>query len=304
MTEAAVAQGFQVVGIGEVLWDLLPAGPELGGAPANFAFHAQSLGARARVISRVGPDANGRGILSRFQEMGLGIEHLQVDAGAPTGTVTVQLSGEGIPEFTIHENVAWDGIEATSSARAAVGACHAVCFGSLAQREPVSRQSIQQLVAAAPPGAWRIFDINLRQHFFSRDVIEKSLRLSNVLKLNDAELPVVAEMFGLEGSAGQQIACMADRFGLEMVALTRGAQGSWLYRAGRWSTREARPVEVADTVGAGDAFTAGLALGLLLGMDLDEMHQAAGEVARYVCSRPGGTPALPRELRDHFRCAP
>jgi len=291
---------FKVVGIGEVLWDLLPSGPQLGGAPANFAYHAQALGACAQVISRVGDDPNGREIRTRFAAMRLANNSLQTDETAPTGTVTVALSGQGIPEFTIHENVAWDRIATTEDGLAAARQCDAICFGSLAQRCEPSRRSIQRLVETAPKTAWRIFDINLRQHFYSRETIERSLQLANVLKLNDGELPVLAAMFNLQGSPEQQIAVLAGLFKLRVVALTRGAQGSLLFQAGRWSERGVRPVEVKDTVGAGDAFTAGLAIGLLRELDLDEIHLAASDIARHVCSCDGATPTLPESLRGLF----
>lgn len=291
---------FQVAGIGEVLWDLLPEGRQLGGAPANFAYHAHSLGAQAHVISRVGDDADGRAILCRFEELGLSGADLQVDPSAPTGTVTVAVRGEGIPEYTIHEGVAWDRISVTPDAQALVRGCDVVCFGSLAQREETSRKAVQQLLASAPQAAWRIFDINLRQHFYGRDVIARSLELANVLKLNDAELPIVSAMLGVPGSAEQQIEELAARYQLEVVALTLGAKGSLLFRANQWSSCGGQPVEVRDTVGAGDAFTAALAMGLLKGMDLDAVHEAAAEVARFVCSCPGGTPRLPDTLRDRF----
>lgn len=291
---------FNVVGIGEVLWDLLPSGRQLGGAPANFAFQVQSLGAGARVISRIGDDAEGRAILRHFEEQGLTTAGLQVDAAAPTGTVTVKLSGQGIPEFTIHEGVAWDGIEATPEAGSMVRGCDAVCFGSLAQRCEVSRRSIRELLAAAPDGAWRVFDINLRQRFYSREAIEDSLQVANILKLNDQELPVVGELLGIAGSAEQQMQRLAAQFGLRVVALTRGAEGSLLWMDGRFSNFAAKPVKVRDTVGAGDAFTAGLVMGLLRRMDLEAIHGAASEVARYVCSCDGGTPPLPRSLRELF----
>lgn len=292
---------FRIIGIGEALWDLLPGGRQLGGAPANFAYHAHSLGARARVITRVGDDDLGREIIRRLQGMGLDVGNVQVDESAPTGTVTVALSAEGVPDFTIHENVAWDRIEATPDALAVAREADAVCFGSLAQRGEISRESIQRLVAATPPVALRIFDINLRQHFYSREIIERSLGLANVLKLNDGELPALAEMLHLPGDQRRQIAALAGRFDLRAVALTRGAQGSLLYQGGRWSECGSRAVEVKDTVGAGDAFTAGLAMGLLREMDLDDIHRAASEVARHVCACEGATPPLPDSLRAMFR---
>ena len=292
---------FKVIGIGEVLWDMLPDGPQLGGAPANFAYHAHALGARAQIVSRVGDDDKGREIIRRLEAMGLAGQTLQVDKTAHTGTVTVALTDNGIPEFTIHENVAWDYIEVMDDALAALGTADAVCFGSLAQRGASSRAAIQHLLSMTPAGALRIFDVNLRQQFYSRGVIERSLELANVLKLNDGELPVLADMFTLPGGVEQQIAALAERFELRVVALTRGPQGSLLYRDGRWSECKSRPVNVKDTVGAGDAFTAALAMGLLKQMDLDDIHFAAGEVASYVCICDGATPLLPESIRALFQ---
>lgn len=292
---------FNVVGIGEVLWDLLPAGPQLGGAPANFACHAHMLGADAEIITRVGDDQRGREIISRVEDMGLSSAAIQTDETAPTGTVTVELDGNGIPSYTIHENTAWDRIAATPEALAQIRAADAVCFGSLAQRNPVSRASIERLVSVAPASAWRVFDINLRQHYYSRDVIERSLQLANVLKLNEDELPVVAEMFGLAGESKRQIEALAASFSLSLVALTRGGEGSQVYREGNWSERDSAPVNVVDTVGAGDCFTAAMVLGLLCGDALDTMHAFASDVAAYVCSCPGATPALPERFARHFQ---
>ena len=291
---------FNVIGIGEVLWDLLPSGPQLGGAPANFAYHAQALGARAEVITRVGNDRFGQEICERFREMGLPEDEVQVDEAAPTGTVTVTITGHGVPYFVIHENVAWDRLVVSQAALKAVRGANAICFGSLAQRNSISGTAIQRLVAAAPVDALRVFDINLRQSFYSREIMERSLRLANVLKLNDAELPVLAQMFELGASAKQQMKSLAEGFSLRGVVLTRGAEGSLIYEHGRWSEQTARTVQVVDTVGAGDAFTAALVLGLLHQQDLDEVHAFAAEVARYVCSCAGATPALPSQLRSHF----
>jgi len=295
-----------VIGVGEVLWDLLLTGPQLGGAPANFAYHAHALGAQAQVITRVGKDGYGREIIRRFHEMSLPETGVQVDETAPTGTAKVELSGDGLAHFTIQENVAWDHIAVTTEALVAASEAHAICFGSLAQRSEPSRNTIQQLVAAAPADALRVFDINLRQQFYSRDVIEQSLQRANVLKLNDDELPTLAAMFNLTGAAEDHIERLAQMFGLRLVALTRGANGSLLYQKdsdnndARWSDCSSRPVKVVDTVGAGDSFTAAMVLGLLRKMDLDEINNIANEVARYVCSQPGATPALPIEFAQRF----
>jgi len=291
---------FKVIGIGEVLWDLMPAGRQLGGAPANFACHARSLGADAFVITRVGKDDFGHEILRRFHELGIADGVVQIDDHKPTGTVAVLLQQDGVPQFNIRNDVAWDYLAPTSAAQKAVSAADAVCFGSLAQRHPITRASIQQLMAAAPVTALRIFDINLRQQFYSREIIEQSLRLTTVLKLNDTELPVLAAMFELGSRPQPQIQRLADLFELQLVALTRGPQSSLLYQNGRWSEQVSEPVQVVDTVGAGDAFTAALTMGLLNKLDLDEVHAFAARVARFVCSRAGATPALPGPLRNRF----
>jgi len=299
---------FNIIGVGEVLWDLLLTGPQLGGAPANFAYHAHALGAQARVITRLGKDDYGREIIRRFHEMGLPETTVQIDDTVPTGTAKVALSGEGLAHFTIQENVAWDHIAVTREALAAASEAHAICFGSLAQRSEPSRNTIQRLVAGTPADALRVFDINLRQQFYSRGLIEQSLQLANVLKLNDDELPTLAGMFGLTGLSEHQIKhqieWLAHTFSLRLVALTRGANGSLLYQKDnnevRWSDCPSRPVKVVDTGGAGDSFTAAMVLGLLRKMDLNEINAIANEVARYVCSQPGATPALPIEFARRF----
>jgi len=291
---------FNVVGIGEVLWDLLPAGPQLGGAPANFAYHARALGAHACVVTRVGNDDLGRAILKRFEQMEIADGTMQMDEAAPTGTVTVALSDKGIPNYLIHEHVAWDHLELTPLALKAAREADAVCFGSLAQRGAISRASIQRLVAAAPATALRVFDINLRQNYYSREVIEQSLRLANVLKLNDGELPILAELFNLTGSVRDQLATLANCFSLQLVALTRGPAGSLLFQGGQWSDCPSVPISIVDTIGAGDSFTAALVMGLLCKMPLDEINALADEVARHVCSCAGATPPLPKQLARRF----
>ena len=291
---------FKVIGIGEALWDLLPEGPQLGGAPANFACHAHALGAHARVVTRVGGDQFGQEIVRRFRQMGLSDGTVQVDEQTPTGTVTVTLNGDGIPHYIIHENVAWDRLLVTNQALSAVREANAICFGSLAQRNPTSRAAIQRLVAAAPASTWRVFDINLRQKLYSKEIIEQSLRLANVLKLNDSELPLLADLFDLGNSPRKQIEQLAEGFSLRLVALTRGPQGSLLFQDGNWSEQSPQAVQVVDTVGAGDSFTAALVMGLLLEMGLDDLHANAAEIARHVCSHAGATPALPSDIRSRF----
>lgn len=292
---------FTVVGLGEVLWDLLPTGAQLGGAPANFAYLAAALGARAMMVTRVGDDDLGREVMERFTAANLPLETMQVDPAHPTGTVAVTLDGAGVPRYTFAPDTAWDHLAASGAALQAVQRADAVCFGTLAQRSATSRQAIQHLVAAAPASALKIFDVNLRLDFYSREVIEASMRLANVLKLNDGELDILAAMFSLRGDARERIEHLAREFDFKAVAVTSGASGSLIYQAGRWSQMPEQQVHVVDTIGAGDAFTAGLTMGLLARMDLDEAHAIAAELARFVCTHPGATPSLPQTFSDKFK---
>lgn len=287
----------KILALGEVLWDLLPSGKQLGGAPANFTFHCRCLGADARLVTRIGGDDLGREVLERFRLLGLPTDTVQMDPDAPTGTVDVTLDPGGQPRYTIRAGAAWDRIEADALATSLAASADAICFGSLAQREEPSRRSICSLVQAGRPGALRMFDVNLRMPFVDPAVIEVSLDLANALKLNDQELPALAAMFGLPTEARAAMAGLARRFDLALVALTRGPGGSLLFADGTWSDHQGVPVEVHDTVGAGDAFTAALVVGHLAGRPLDVIDRHANEVASFVCSRPGGTPALPDSLK-------
>lgn len=287
---------FSIVGIGEVLWDLLPTGPRPGGAPANFTFHARSLGARATLVSRIGDDDLGHKLLRRLKDLGMTTECVALDSVHPTGTVSVELEN-GQPRYVIHKDVAWDFLEGNSDAVAAVRGADAVCFGTLAQRNEVSRKSIQQLLEATRPGALRVCDVNLRQNFYTRELIADSLARANVLKLNDAELPVLSELFLLKGDTRQQLAALARQFELRLIALTRGAQGSVLFDGSTWSEHPGTEVKLEDTIGAGDSFTAATVLGFLSQWPLDRINSFANEVAAFVCSQPGATPSLP----EHFR---
>jgi fructokinase len=288
---------YEILALGEVLWDLLPSGKQLGGAPANFTFQCRSLGADASLVTRVGDDDLGREVLDRFRSLGLPTDTVQLDPVSPTGTVEVALSPEGQPVYTIRAGAAWDRIEATDIATERASRADAICFGSLAQRDEPSRSSIRSLVKAARPDALRVFDVNLRAPFVDRDVVEGSLRLADALKLNDLELPALAAMFGLPAETREAMAALAGRFGLSLVALTRGAGGSLLFADGAWSDHPGVPVEVSDTIGAGDAFTAAMVVGRLAGRSLDAINRHANEVAAFVCSRSGGTPTLPDALK-------
>ena len=273
----------------------------MGGAPANFTYHSRSLGADARVLSQVGRDAPGHDLLAALGALSIPTDGVAVDSGHPTGTVTVEMDAQGQHAFTIHEAVAWDFLASSSKWEHLVAEADAVCFGSLAQRSPQSRDTIAALLSHASTRCLRVFDVNLRQHYFSQEVIEHALQLANVLKLNDAELPVIAPMLGLKGDVRGQIQLLAQRFDLLLVAYTRGANGSLLLHQGRFVEQAAIPVTVRDTVGAGDSFTAVVTVGLLAGWPVSRIIAVAAEVAAYVCSKPGATPPMPPHFTEQFR---
>lgn len=289
-----------IVCIGEVLWDLLPEGPQLGGAPSNLACHVAGLGGRATLISRVGDDDLGRRALSMLSGKGVDVSRVVVDSAAPTGTVGVTLEGQGQPKFTIHERVAWDRLTADGAGREAVGRADAVCFGSLAQRTPEARAAVQALVGGVPSGAVVVCDINLRAPFYDKATLERSMELATVVKLNDGELGVLGGFFGLEGSQEAQAEGLARRFGLEAVLLTLGAEGSRLWTGGRWVVEPGRQVSVRDTIGAGDSFTAAYLVGRLKGWDPAATLRHAAGIAAYVCTQAGATPDLPPDLLRPF----
>jgi fructokinase len=291
---------FILVGLGEILWDMLPEGKQLGGAPANFAYHAQALGGRGVIVSCVGADELGEEIMSRLEELGLERKYVAVDKSHPTGTVTVKLDEKGRPDYTIHENVAWDFIPPDSSLLDLAGRADAVCFGSLCQRSQVSRDTVRAFLEATRPDCIRVFDINLRQSYFDGETIRSMLELSTVLKLSDEELPVVADLLGLTGSVSDILLQLTQKYALRMIALTRGANGSCLYTPGQMCSHRGFATQIADTVGAGDSFAAAITLGLLHGRTLDEINEFANRVASFVCSQSGATPSLPDTLVRGF----
>lgn len=282
----------------------LPTEKYLGGAPSNFAFHSAQVGANGLVVSGIGTDALGQEIAAQLKAKGLDTTCLRQDARYPTGTVTVQKDAQGQPTYNIHAPVAWDFLPFDDLLRQKAENADAVCFGTLAQRSPASRASIRAFVTATRPDCLRVFDINLRQAFYNRDVIKSSLTLCNVLKLNHEELPVVADLLELpERDLADETALLASllaRYPLRLIALTRGGGGSVLTTKFRRSEHPGNPATVIDTVGAGDAFTAALTWGLLHTADLDTIHAAASRLASFVCSQPGGTPQLPPSLRTQL----
>ena len=283
-----------VVGLGEVLWDIFPDGPRFGGAPANFACSAAGL-ARGRfdiaMVSAVGTDVLGHLAIASL------VEH-QVNVAAvsqihtPTGQVHVQLDEQGHATYEFAADVAWDRLEWSNELEQLAHRTDAVCFGTLGQRSEVSLATIRRFVAATRPTALRILDVNLRPPFVSDAIILDSLRLANILKLNDEELSVLARLIGLTGSPAEMLRRLADEFAFQVVALTRGVNGALLIRGDEISEHPGVAAHVVDTVGAGDAFTAALALGLLDGRDLETINRTACEVAAFVCSQSGATPNM------------
>ena len=290
-----------IVGMGEALWDVLPEGKKIGGAPANFAYHVSQFGFDSRVVSAVGNDALGDEILEVFKEKQL--KHQLQVVNYPTGTVQVTLDSAGIPLYEIKEGVAWDNIPFTDDLKRLALSTRAFCFGSLAQRNEVSRTSINRFLDTMPDGdgQLKIFDINLRQGFYTKEIIRESCQRCNVLKINDEELVAISRMFGYPG-IDLQDKCwiLLAKYNLKMLILTCGTNGSYVFTPGVVSFQETPRVPVADTVGAGDSFTAAFCASLLKGKSVPEAHKLAVEVSAYVCTQSGAMPELPQFLKDRL----
>ena len=276
-----------IVGIGEILWDMLPTGKALGGAPANFAYHAKRLGEEGWAVSAIGDDPLGAEIMDIVR--GKELKNLIAVTDKPTGTVQVALDAKGVPSYNIMQDVAWDNIPFTPEMEALAARADAVCFGSLVQRMG-SRDSVLRFLRATRPDALRVFDINLRQHYYSPEVIDESLKLSNIFKINDEEIRIVADMFGLEGDDVAACRALVDRYALKLVILTKGADGSEVITATEAIPQKVGKVEVVDTVGAGDSFTAAFVVAYLRGDSLSDAQRLANETAAYVCSCKGAMP--------------
>ena len=287
-----------VVGMGEALWDVLPEGKKIGGAPANFAYHVSQFGLNSRVVSAVGDDKLGMEILDNFREKKL---NAMVEiVPYPTGTVQVELDAEGVPCYDIKEGVAWDNIPYTPALEDLAKHTKAVCFGSLAQRSVVSRDTINRFIDAMPAeDTLKIFDINLRQGFYTKEILCNSFSKCNILKINDEELVTVSRMFGYPG-IDLQDKCwiLLAKYNLKMLILTCGVNGSYVFTPGNVSFVETPRVEVADTVGAGDSFTAAFVSSILSGLSIGEVHKLAVETSAYVCTQNGAMPVLPQSLKD------
>lgn len=284
------------VGLGEILWDVLPEGRKLGGAPANFAYHVNGLGGVGVPVSRVGDDAFGREALEQLVNHGLNIDAVSIDPTHPTGTVDALVDEHGIATYIFPDDVAWDFIFLDDTALALAKKADVVCFGSLAQRCEVSRNSIYEFLQAAS-NALKIYDINLRQNFYSPEIIQSSLSLANVLKINDDELALVAEMFSLPPDDRDALTLLMTEYALKLVVLTRGSQGSLILSPDGISDLPGQPTSIIDTIGAGDSFTAAMALAYLHGQSLDQINRYATSVAAYVCGQVGAMPVMPAEFR-------
>jgi fructokinase len=303
-----------ILGLGELLWDVLPDGPRLGGAPANFSVTAGRLGSHAALLSRIGRDDLGRMAVEQLDPLPVDAGFVETDPVHETGRVTVDLE-DGQPRYTIHHPAAWDFLELSDEWIRLAERADAICFGSLAQRSAESRQTIQTLAAQASSKCVRVFDVNLRAPFYSGEVIQESLELATVMKMNDAEVPLVLGLLGLPGGEALRDGLRADgnvageeRLGAErllsefptmqMVAITRGAHGSVLVTRDEWHEHPGLPVNVADTIGAGDAFTAALTHYLLRGADLATLNEAGNRWGGWVASQVGAMPALTDAVRD------
>ena len=291
-----------VVGIGEALWDILPDGKKIGGAPANFAYHVSQFGLPGIAVSAVGHDRLGEELTGKFAERGLRTDMPEVDY--PTGTVLVEVDEMGIPSYDIKQNVAWDNIPFTPELEKLAKRTRAVSFGSLAQRNVVSRETIHKFLDAMPDDkdTLKIFDINLRQGFYTPELIEKSMEKCNVLKINDEELVLVSRLFGYPGiDLKDKCWILLGKYNLKMLILTCGVNGSYVFTPGHISFVETPKVEVADTVGAGDSFTAAFTAGLLNGLSVEEAHRQAVAVSAYVCTQHGAMPVLPDDLKAKIK---
>ena len=288
-----------VVGLGEILWDVFSERKVLGGAPANFAYHASQFGFNGYAVSAIGDDLLGKEILTSLEEKGL--NYLLEKTDYPTGTVQVTLNKAGVPQYEICENVAWDNIPFTARTENLAKSTQTVCFGSLAQRNSVSRETIRKFIAAMPEDSLKIFDINLRLNFYSKEIIHESLEMSNMMKINDEEVIKVANLYGWKGDEQEICGRLLEDYKLDILVLTKGTDGSFVFTPRQTSYQPTPKVHVADTVGAGDSFTAAFVAAYLHGERIEDAHQLAVEVSAYVCLQHGAMPKLADSYLELFR---
>ena len=288
-----------VVGMGEALWDVLPEGKKIGGAPANFAYHVSQFGLPSCAVSAVGNDPLGKEIIENLTSKGLNFSLAEVPY--PTGTVQVEIDQAGVPQYDIKENVAWDNIPFTENLLELAKKTSAFCFGSLAQRNIVSRQTINEFLDTMPKNedSLVVFDVNLRQGFYTKEILCNSMEKCNILKINDEELVTVSRMFGYPG-IDLQDKCwiLLGKYNLKMLILTCGINGSYVFTPGSVSFLPTPKVKVEDTVGAGDSFTAAFIASILKGLSVAEAHHKAVETSAYVCTQKGAMPKLPKSITE------
>ena len=288
-----------VVGLGEILWDVFPERKVLGGAPANFAYHASQFGFNGYAVSAIGDDLLGKEILTSLEEKGL--NYLLEKTDYPTGTVQVTLNKVGVPQYEICENVAWDNIPFTPRTENLAKNTQTVCFGSLAQRNSISRETIRKFINAMPEDSLKIFDINLRLNFYSKEIIHESLEMSNMMKINDEEVIKIANLYGWKGDEQEICGRLLEDYKLDILVLTKGTDGSFVFTPRQTSYQPTPKVHVADTVGAGDSFTAAFVAAYLHGERIEDAHQLAVEVSAYVCLQHGAMPKLADSYLELFR---
>ncbi len=289
---------FVCVGLGEILFDLFPSGMRLGGAPANVAYHTHQMGIDSYVVSAVGNDELGTQITRQLQDIALSTRYIYVDRDHPTGTVSVSIDSAGQPAYCIHEGVAWDFFPFSMELKILAAAADVLVFGTLAQRNPISSATLRNCLRESRSGCLRVFDINLRQRYYSPQLIVELLAMSNVLKLNEEEFPIVSELLHLAGDEQGRLGQLLERFNLRCIALTKGARGSRIVTRSGESVRPNEPVQVRNTVGAGDAFTAGLIAGMLHDLPLASMHELCALLAAHTCEADGATPAYSRDFHQ------
>lgn len=288
-----------VVGLGEILWDVFPERKILGGAPANFAYHASQFGFDGYVVSAIGDDSLGKDILTSLEEKEL--NYLLEKTDFPTGTVQITLNKSGIPQYEICENVAWDNIPFSEQTHNLAKNTQTVCFGSLAQRSSVSRETIRKFLTAMPKNSLKIFDINLRLNFYSKEIIHQSLEMANMMKINDEEVAKIATLYGWIGDEQEICGRLLEEYKLDFLVLTKGIDGSFVFTPRQTFYQPTPKVHVADTVGAGDSFTAAFVAAYLHGEHIEDAHQLAVEVSAYVCLQHGAMPKLADSYMELFR---
>lgn len=278
----------KIIGLGEILWDMLPTGKQLGGAPANFAYHVCRLGGNGWAVSAISDDELGREIKSTLSTKKLNT--ILEEVNEPTGTVQVTLNAAGVPTYDITEGVAWDHIPFTERIGDLAKETSAVCFGTLAQRSPESRATIHEFIENMPDGSLKVYDINLRQNYYDEKIISDSLRLADILKINDEELDIVSKMLCLSGTSEERCRAISREFNLKFVILTMGGDGSKVILEDRVHLSTPGKINIVDTVGAGDSFTAAFMLSYLRGESIEKAHTLATEVSSYVCTKAGAMP--------------